>query len=365
MPDKIPIQNIYYLLCYAWDKLDEGETLQVSASDYNDALNLFGRVLVNGCRHLFKRGLDRSYIEVTDEYAGVKGKINIKASLNKNLFNQGRSICTFDNFESDILHNQLIKATLARLLKTEQLDAEIKKEVWDCYWRMDGVSDIRAEIYLFTHVRLHRNNSFYDLLIRVCRLVIENTTLNELSGKYKFRDFTGSDKSMANLFESFIRNFYKKELSPEYVVRREDIAWNATLIGGSTSMYLPKMQTDVTIESGIQKIIIETKYYAEALNSRFETEKFISGNLYQLYAYLRNIEFKKDHPLNPSCAGLLLYPAVNYSIDQEYAFGAHNFKVKTIDLNAPWNDIRLSLLGMISAFILTRFRDLPTEKHHS
>ena len=27
---KIPILNIYYLLCYAWDRLEEGETISVS-----------------------------------------------------------------------------------------------------------------------------------------------------------------------------------------------------------------------------------------------------------------------------------------------------------------------------------------------
>ena len=38
---KIPILNIYYLLCYAWDRLREGQIVDVSALDSHDLSNLF------------------------------------------------------------------------------------------------------------------------------------------------------------------------------------------------------------------------------------------------------------------------------------------------------------------------------------
>ena len=34
---EIPIRNIFYLLSYAWNKLDEAEQLEISADDYKDA----------------------------------------------------------------------------------------------------------------------------------------------------------------------------------------------------------------------------------------------------------------------------------------------------------------------------------------
>jgi 5-methylcytosine-specific restriction enzyme subunit McrC len=52
---QIPIANIYYLLCYAWDVLEEKETLaDVDALDSTDLLDLFARVLVNGTRRLLR-----------------------------------------------------------------------------------------------------------------------------------------------------------------------------------------------------------------------------------------------------------------------------------------------------------------------
>ena len=72
---EIPIANIYYLLCYAWDVLDEKETLaDVDVINSTDLLDLFARVLVNGTRRLIRRGLDRGYLPRQDEIPGVRGK---------------------------------------------------------------------------------------------------------------------------------------------------------------------------------------------------------------------------------------------------------------------------------------------------
>ena len=72
--------------------------MKVSSSGYEELINLLGRVLINGCHHLFRRGLDKSYQEYTDVYNGIKGKIEFKPSLNKNLFRNGKAICSFDEF---------------------------------------------------------------------------------------------------------------------------------------------------------------------------------------------------------------------------------------------------------------------------
>ena len=59
----IPIKNIYYLLCYAWNKLDEKERIKVSIDDKTELLDLFAKVLINSTKVLLKRGIDRDYIE--------------------------------------------------------------------------------------------------------------------------------------------------------------------------------------------------------------------------------------------------------------------------------------------------------------
>ena len=81
--NKIPIQNIYYLLSYAWNKLEENKVVNVSIDDYSQLHNLLARVLINGCYHLFKRGLERDYIINEEVYPGIKGKILFSPKLKK------------------------------------------------------------------------------------------------------------------------------------------------------------------------------------------------------------------------------------------------------------------------------------------
>ncbi len=43
---QIPIQNIYYLLCYAWDSLEEKGRVSVDIDDTTQLLDLFAKVLI-------------------------------------------------------------------------------------------------------------------------------------------------------------------------------------------------------------------------------------------------------------------------------------------------------------------------------
>lgn len=343
---KIPIQNIYYLLCYAWNKLDEGKRVQVNDSDYNSALELFSRVLINGCNQLFKRGIERNYSTSIEEYAGIKGKIIFKDSINNNSFRQGKAYCQFDKYDANTLPNQLLKGTIKLLTGVKYIDKKIKEELWKSYWKFQNVDDINLQENLFSLVRIHRNNSKYDFLLKICRLIYDNTVIDQKSGKHQFNEFIGNDKAMASLFEAFIRNFYAKEQT-QFRVRREDISWDAIPLGGTNENYLPKMQTDVTLESADRKIIVETKYYSSALNSRYEAEKFNSGNLYQIYSYLRNIETKLNHPKNREVDGILLYPSTGYSLNEKYKIGSHELCIRTIDLAKTWREIHNELLNVI------------------
>ena len=82
---QIPIQNIYFLLCYAWNKLDEKELVDVRASDEKDLVDLLARVLISGVSRLFKKGLDRDYILYQESIPGIKGKLELGATLKKSL----------------------------------------------------------------------------------------------------------------------------------------------------------------------------------------------------------------------------------------------------------------------------------------
>lgn len=333
----IPIENIYYLLCYSWDKLDEGDKVKVSKDDFDDLLNLFSKVLVNGVTYVLKRGLDRTYNNHVQPYRGIKGKLQLEASIKRNHFNQGLATCAFDEFDYNTLHNQIIKFTLKKLLYTKGIESDTKKGIRLLVQRFEKVTDKSINLSDFGKVRLHRNNQFYDFILQVCKLIIENLSLNEREGKYEFQDFIRNETKMARLFEAFLFNFYKKE--SDFKVRREIIKWNAVHISGGENL-LPTMKTDITFEKDDRKIIMDAKYYKQALQSYYDKESIHSSNIYQLSAYLRNNK-------NNQTEGILIYPTVKKEIASTYQIEGHQVSFVTINLNQDWEGIRKKLLEII------------------
>ena len=340
----IPIQNIYYLLCYAWDKLEEKEVINVKEEDATELIDLFAKVIINGTAHLFKRGLDRYYVEHEEEISGVKGKLNLDTTIKRNLLTFHKTSCLFDEFSYNILHNQILKTTISKLMRTEDLDGQLKEQLKRLYWRLSDISEINIKASLFRKIRLHKNNYFYDFLLKICEIIHNNIFINQETGNYKFRDFLRDETKMRALFEAFIRNFYKRELVG-FDVGRENIDWQLHPFNEDAKKFLPKMETDISLKSESRKIIIDTKYYKETLKGNFDTEKIHSGNLYQLFAYLKNVEVKDE--LSRKCEGILLYPTVDKDIKLEYQIEDHKLSIRTINLNQHWTKIDKDLKQLI------------------
>lgn len=321
--------------------------MAVSASDYKTALELLSRVLLSGCNVLFKRGLDRAYVERKESYAGIKGKIDFAASLFASTFRSGKAICDFDEFEYDVLQNQIIKSTLSRLSQTKGIDKGIGREAWQSAQNFRGIAEVQICLSDFSRVRIHRNNSIYDFLLRVCRLIFESTSLDESDGKYHFKSFTDNEKAMAAMFENFVRNFYRKETAGLYVVSSDDIRWAASSLTSGGLDLLPKMRTDVTLCSSTRKFVVDTKYYSQTLSDYRGSEKLHSTNLYQMYSYLRNLEAGSADPRNQFCEGILLYPTVQKEVDESFKLGGHKVRIATVNLGGAWRDIHNRLLQII------------------
>lgn len=149
---------------------------------------------------------------------------------------------------------------------------------------------------------------------------------------------------MAYLFENFVRNFYKRELK-DCKVYRENINWDIDENDNVFKDFLPQMQTDISIETDNRKIIIDTKFYKDAFTYYMDSKKLISSNLYQLFAYLKNVEAKGG--LNTKAAGMLIYPMANQQIDYDYFIQGHKIMIRTVDLNQEWKLIHKRLTDII------------------
>lgn len=327
------------MLCYSWDALQEKDIVSVDVMDFKELYELFAKVLASGLEYLLKRGFDRQYVEVQEEMALVRGKINVSDSIKKLSLLKGRLICQYDDLSYNILQNQIIKATIERLLSSN-IGLDIKRDLKEISRYFREIDKIQLSKKQFGMVHIHRNNHYYRFLLNICELVYDNLLVDEKVGKISFRDFLKEEDSMAALFENFVRNFYKNELRDRKVFR-EQIKWDAE----ETDGFLPVMETDISITSRItgRKIIIDTKYYKEAFSYKMNVKKLKSENLYQIFAYLKNNKYDGCE----KCEGILLYPTVVEDFEHSYVIQGHKVSVRSINLNQDWQKIHNDLLAIV------------------
>jgi 5-methylcytosine-specific restriction enzyme subunit McrC len=341
MAAEIPIQNVYYLLCYAWGQMREGEIVETGATGQTELANLFAQVLINGTRRVLRQDLDRGYVTRSEDTSRLRGRIDFSTSVKRALLPRAKAHCRYDTLSRDVLHNRILKGTLSHLARTAEIDSDLRSQLLHLRRRFRDVGDVPLRRSLFRRVQLHGNNAFYRFLMNVCRLVAENVIVEEGGERRQFRDFRRDDAIMSNVFERFVRRFFAHE-QDLYQVEAPQILWD---LDGERPARLPAMYTDVVLRSEDRTIIIDTKYYANTLQSHHSKQSYHSKNLYQLFAYLINAEAKG--PDYEGADGMLLYPTVSTQLDEAFDVRGHRIRVCSIDLGQAWTGVRDDLLALV------------------
>ena len=252
--------------------------------------------------------------------------------------------CEFDELSHNILHNQIIKTTIGNLINTAGLSRERREELVSVNRYLKTIDRIHLTAATFKRVQLHRNNSHYRLLLSFCELIRDSLLPEkDAAGRRLMKEFIEDEQKMPKLFENFVKHFYQKE-QIHYRVSSKRIDWDATCADQASADALPGMLTDVTLESPERNIIIDCKFYKEALTQRWGKQTVHSANLYQLFSYLKNKE--KDSGWE-NCEGILLYPTVQESYDFNYTLAGHKVRIYTLNLNQHWTKISEELKQLV------------------
>jgi len=341
----IPVRNIYYLLLYAWGHFKSGGVRDVSADQSPDLPNLLSKVLNDGTHRLLRRGLDRGYIEVTEETRSPRGKLRLDVMTKQQTMLRGFAVCDLDELTPDVLHNQILKASLLSLAACADVQKDLRHELTTSARRMAGVSKIRLSADLFHRVQLSRNTSQYGFLMRVCELVFQALLPDEQGSGSKFQSILEDETRMSAIFEDFLRNFYRSELQG-YSAASEIMPWLAEAEKEGDLAYLPIMKTDVTLRSSARTVVADAKYYKEILAGGRYDPKVRSAHLYQLSTYLAHVREKEPRQ---ELSGLLIYPTGGQSLRLNYRLLGTPVMVATVNLSAEWPEIHAELIGLIEA----------------
>lgn len=196
----------------------------------------------------------------------------------------------------------------------------------------DGVEAIEPSQIKWNLIRYQRNNQSYRMLLNICYLVLDGLLLSTEAGTVKLATFL-DERAMHSLYEKFILEYFRYH-HPEYKANPDTIPWD---IDDGMIEFLPTMVTDITLKQGEKTLIIDAKYYAHTMQSQFDVSSIHSGNLYQVFAYVKNLD--KDNTGN--VAGMLLYAKTQEQItpNNKYSMGGNTIWVKTLDLNLPFTQI--------------------------
>ena len=324
----IPIQNIYYMLSYAFQVLNKQGYKSVATEHFENVADLCAAILIKGLSKQLKRGLMKDYIPKREPLTALRGKMEISETLKTNSIIKRQVVCSYDEFSENAYMNRIIKTTMLRLMVAD-IDKSRKKEMKKLLVFLVNVEPL--PIYRINwNLRYDRNNQTYRMLVSICYLVLKGLLQTQSDGTTKLMDFL-DEQRMHRLYEKFILEYFRKE-HPELTVGAPQIPWQLD------DDFCDMLEKDDNI------LIIDAKYYAHTTQQRFNKATVHSANLYQIFTYVKNKQEElKDRQVTVS--GMLLYAKTDEQIvpDNTYQMSGNQISVKTLDLNCGFDEIREQL----------------------
>ena len=280
--------------------------------------------------------LYREYLLQEEELSVLRGKLNIQGTIRNKIQHKQKLSCEYDELSENNLLNQILKTTMQVLVRQKTVKQEHKVVLKKNLVFFDNVDVIELGQIKWDRIRYQKNNQSYRMLMNVCYLVITGLILSTDKGEVKLATFL-DDRAMHSLYEKFILEYYRYH-HPEYKANPDTIPWD---IDDGMIEFLPAMVTDITLKHGGRTLIIDAKYYAHTMQSQYDIQSIHSGNLYQVFTYVKNLD--KDNTGN--VAGMLLYAKTQEQItpNNKYSMGGNTIWVKTLDLNLPFSQIEEQL----------------------
>ena len=342
----ILIRNIYYMLSYAFQELRKNNYDEISKEDFEYIQDLFAEILYKGISYQLKQGLYREYIERKDTLSVLKGKLDIQGTIRNRIHRKNTLSCEYDELSEDNTFNRILKTTAGILIREKAVGSKRKNQLKSLMPFFDGVTEIAPFNIHWNMLRFQRNNQTYKMLMNICYFILDGMLMTTESGAYKMATF--SDDHMNRLFEKFVLEYYRHHF-PKLSAYPDQIAWDITDRDVAAIDFLPTMKTDITLHSGDRTLIIDTKYYGRMMQEQFDKQTIHSGNLYQIFTYVKNLD--KDNSGNVS--GMLLYARTQEDIapDLNATFGKNRIMVRTLDLNCNFPSIQSQLRDIASILL--------------
>jgi len=365
----IPIRNLWHMLLYAWNEappdtvraIHGWEMADVESAPTLDAL--LASVLMKLMQQRLRIGLGRDYIREEQTIRGIRGRIGFAETLKQRTLERGQVVCEFEKYSANTIRNQIVRSTLARLLKLgyfgphpasgkeiqpRQEQRDLRQKLRRLLRDLDGIDFIQLTPEVIRRQLLigNVNDHDYRLMLALCDLIVQRQMPRDAEGIAE-STVPALDRDalvLYNIYERFVANFYRIHLQGWEVNAQKRLEWHAKELNER----LPQMIPDLVLreKSSGQIVILDTKFTAHSLvENQWGKPIYDSSHLYQLYAYLKSQEhLSREHR---TASGILLYPAVGHHLSERIELQDHVIRIESVDLAAPWQEVERGLTDLM------------------
>lgn len=262
-------------------------------------MEIFISGFINEMELLLKRGIKHFYNSVEDNQRFLKGRLLFSANLKHNIAHKEKFFIQYDEFNSDIPQNRLLKTTIA-FLKEKSGSSKNINALINLLYLFDDVHfsgnieqdfwKIREQHRLFTH---------YQTVLMWARIFLLNQSFLSYKGNHLN---TAILFPMEALFESYVANKIKKHYGSLWKISTQER--KHYLINDLVAQRNKfRLRPDIVINGNGLTLILDTKWKMIDQNLSNVNYNISQSDMYQLYAY-----GKKYQSSNGRVRLLLVYP---------------------------------------------------------
>ena len=296
----------------------------------DNMLEIFIKLFANNLIMLLQNDFRRNYVPQEDNLKFVKGKINFTQHIRHNYVDKSKLYCNYDEYEANILLNQLLKATVKKCISATKTSFSILQK---CDQLLADVDTKRfTNPNICKKVKFTRLNQKYKYVFELAKLLLfGNSPKLDVSNVDTFSIMFDMNK----LFEEAIFTILNESKSEFEFKEVQEQKPQKTIFDKSTKnddddKFNFTMKPDIHIVTNNNDvIIIDTKYKKiEKVKADYNSkQKGVSqSDVYQMFAYSQYYNAEK-------C--ILLYPKFNHDIREEISNDNPAFKLQvfTVDLH--------------------------------
>lgn len=355
----IPIRNLWHMLLYAWNEVPLNDLRNWALKDaYVEEAptldTLLASVLMRLTQQRLRIGLGHDYMDEAGSLRGIRGRIDFAKSLKQHTLDRGQLVCEFQGYRANSLKNQIIRSTLARLVRLGQfgtdptLTNEMQQKLRRLIRDLDGIDFVDLTPDLIRRQLYARSGHDHDyrLMLSICDLIVQRTMpgSTETNARALVPSLDHNLLVLYKIYERFVANFYRLHLRDWEVSAQKRLEWHSA----EANERLPLMVPDIVLQERLsgRMVVVDTKFTAHSLvENQWGKAIFDSSHLYQLYAYLKSQEHLSQ--AHRRAVGILLYPAVQNRFSEKVRLQDQTMRIESVDLAAPWQEIEGQLLDLL------------------